>query len=456
MALYQLLQQAEQKGNPVRVGLIGAGTFGTTFLAQLRLTPGMRLVGIAELDLDKARQSCLRTGWSQEALLIASSTDDINGATQKGKVALTNRSDQLIQADLDVILEITGITEAGTRHAWDALDAGKHVILVNVETDVLLGSALRKKADQKGLVYSLAFGDQPAIICELIDWARTVGFEVVCAGKGTYYQPEFHYSTPETVWDYFDFPKEWLASGTFNAQMYNSFLDGTKSAIEMCAVANASGLVPQKRGLQFPPVGADDLQNVLKPVAAGGILEHGGTVEVIACDNRDRTPVKRNLRWGVYVVFRAPTEFARRQLTHAGVAMDSSGEYAALSRPFHLIGLELGVSVASAALRREATGSAGTPVADVASTAKKDLKPRDVLDGEGGYTVYGRLTRAEDSMPNRYLPIGLSRDAKMVRPVAKDVLLTYDDVELDETQFSYRIRKTVEEDFLKHRSNNRL
>jgi len=451
MGLYQLLQQAEQKNTPVRVGLIGAGTFGTAFLAQLRLTPGMRLVGIAELDLEKAKQSCLRTGWPGEAVVVANSASDINGAAQKGNVALTSRSDQLIQADLDVIIEVTGITEAGTRHAWDAFDAGKHVVMVNVETDVLLGSALRKKADQKGLVYSLAYGDQPAIICEMIDWARTVGFEVVCAGKGTYYQPEFHYSTPETVWDYFGVSKEWLASGTFNAQMYNSFLDGTKSAIEMCAVANASGLVPQKNGLRFPPVSADDLQNVLKPKEAGGILEHGGTVEVLACDNRDKTPVERHLRWGVYIIFRAPTEFARRILEHGGVVLDSSGQYAALYHPFHLIGLELGMSVASAALRHEATGSASGPVADVASTAKKDLKPGDVLDGEGGYTVFGRLVQAEDSMPNGYLPIGLSRDAKVVRPVAKDALLTYNDVELDESQFSYRMRKTVEEDFLKQR-----
>ncbi len=451
MALYHLLQQAERKGSPVRVGLIGAGTFGTTFLSQLRVTPGLRLAGIAELNLDKARQACLTTGWPAEALLEASSAAEINAAAGRGKIALTDRSDQLIQADLDVIVEVTGITEAGTRHAWDALDTGKHVVMVNVETDVLLGNALRRKADQKGLVYSLAFGDQPAIICEMVDWARTAGFEVVCAGKGTHYQPEFHYSTPETVWDYFGFSQERLASGTYNAQMYNSFLDGTKSAIEMCAVANATGLVPQERGLQFPPVGADDLPSVLKPAAAGGILEHAGTVEVLACENQDKTPVHRHLRWGVYVVFTAATDFARQQLAHGGLTMDSFGHYAAWSRPFHLIGLELGVSVASAALRREATGSPGGLVADVASAAKKDLKPGDILDGEGGYTVYGRLTRAESSIPGKYLPIGLSRDARVLRPVARDAPLTYDDVELDESQFSFRIRRALEEDFLKQR-----
>ena len=447
MSLYKLLQQREKTGRPIRIGVIGAGTFSTAFLAQVRLTPGMQLVGIAELDLEKAMQACLRTGWPKEVLYFGDSTATIDDGARRGKIVLTGNSEQLIRADLDVIVEITGITEAGTYHAWTALETGKHVVMVNVETDVLLGKALKKKANEKGLVYSLAYGDQPALICELIDWARTVGFEVVCAGKGTRYQPEYHYSTPETVWKYLGFSEEQLASGRYNPQMYNSFLDGTKSAIEMCAVANASGLIPQKCGLQFPPVGADELPDILKPKSAGGILEHSGTVEVVASENRDKTPIKRNLRWGVYIVFKAPTDYVRRFFSRGEIHTDSSGEYAALSRPFHLIGFELGVSVASAALRAEATGSTDLFIADVASVAKKDLKSGDILDGEGGYTVYGRLVQADESVRNKYLPMGLSREAKVVRSVAKDSILTYDDVELDDRQFSYKIRKMIEEEF---------
>jgi len=407
----------------------------------------MQLVGIAELDLEKAMQACLRTGWPKEVLYFGDSTATIDDGARRGKIVLTGNSEQLIRADLDVIVEITGITEAGTYHAWTALETGKHVVMVNVETDVLLGKALKKKANEKGLVYSLAYGDQPALICELIDWARTAGFEVVCAGKGTRYQPEYHYSTPETVWKYLGFSEEQLASGRYNPQMYNSFLDGTKSAIEMCAVANASGLIPQKCGLQFPPVGADELPDILKPKSAGGILEHSGTVEVVASENRDKTPIKRHLRWGVYIVFKALNDYARHFFSQEELHTDSSGEYVALSRPFHLIGFELGVSVASAALRTEATGSADLFVADVASAAKKDLKSGDILDGEGGYTVYGRLVQAEESVRNKYLPMGLSREAKVVRSVAKDSILTYDDVELDDRQFSYKIRKMMEEEF---------
>jgi predicted homoserine dehydrogenase-like protein len=303
---------------------------------------------------------------------------------------------------------------------------------------------LQKKAEQSGRVYSMAYGDQPALIAEQIDWARAVGLEVVCAGKGTRFQPEYHYSTPQTVWGHYGFSEERVASGDYNAKMFNSFLDGTKSAIEMCAVANGNGLVPQRCGLQFPPVSVDDLPQVLKPRAAGGILECSGTVEVVASENRDRSPVPRDLRWGVYVVFRAPTEYVKRCFSEYGLRTDASGEFAALYRPYHLIGLELGISVASAALRGEPTGSSREFIADVGATAKKDLKPGDMLDGEGGYTVYGRLVDAQESLRRGVFPMGLANQVKLVRPVSKDALVTYADVAIDENLFSFKLRRAME------------
>jgi predicted homoserine dehydrogenase-like protein len=447
MNLHSLLQKRADAGKPVRIGVIGAGKFATMFLAQARLTPGMHVVGIAELDPEKARQACLRTGWPEEVISFGNSTVAINDGARGEKTVLTDDANQLIQADLDVILEITGVPEAGARHAWSALESGKHVVMVNVEADALLGQFLKKKADEMGLVYSMAYGDQPALISEQIDWARAAGLEVVCAGKGTRYQPEYRYSTPETVWKYYGFSEEQIASGDYNAKMFNSFLDGTKSAIEMCAVANASVLVPQKCGLQFPPVGVDDLAKMLKLKSAGGILEHSGTVEVVSSENRDGTPVHRDLRWGVYVIFRAPTEYVKRCFSEYGLSRESSGEYAALYRPYHLIGLELGISVASVVLRGEPTGASESFVADVASAAKKDLKTGDFLDGEGGHTLYGRLVRAAESMKGEYLPIGLASKVKVLRPVAKDSILTYQDVEIDKNLFSYKIRKSMEEAF---------
>ncbi len=446
MGLYALLQQREEIKKPIKIGVIGAGTFSSAFLSQARYTPGMQLVGVAELDLEKAKNACVKAGWPEDVIVTGGSPSAINDAAASGKITLTDNADQLLQAEMDVIVEATGVTEAGTHHAWTALESGKHVIMVNVETDALLGLALKRKASEKGILYLMAYGDQPSIICELIDWARTVGAEVVCAGKGTRYQPKYHYSTPDTVWNYFGFSEEQLAARNYNPQMYNSFLDGTKSAIEMCAVANASGLVPQPGGLQFPPVGVDKLPDVLKPKAAGGILEHSGTVEVVASENRDETPVRNHLRWGLYVVFRAVTDYMLEFLSSHESQTDASGQYSVVYRPFHLIGLELGMSVASVVLRGEDTGSPGSFIADVASVAKKDLKPGDVLDGEGGYTVFGRLVRAADSVSHKYLPIGLGRGVKVIRPVAKSSFLTYDDLEMDSNQFSFKIRRQLEEE----------
>jgi len=444
MNYFTLLQQRAQKNDPVKVGIIGAGKFSTMYISQARFTPGIKIVGVAALDPEKARQACMKTGWTEDTLCFENSTGAINDAARAGRTAITEDATALIAADLDVVIEITGIPEAGTVHAWKALESGKHVVMVNVEADCLLGPILKKKAAEADLVYSMAYGDQPALIAEQIDWARSVGLEVVCAGKGTRYQPEYHYSTPETVWKHYGFSEKQVASGDYNAQMFNSFLDGTKSAIEMCAVSNDSGLVPQKCGLQFPPVGKENLPDVLKPLSAGGILEHSGTVEVVASENRDGSPIEDDMRWGVYVVFKAPTAYVQRCFAEYGLNTDSSGKYAALYRPYHLIGLELGISVASAVLCTEPTGSSKEFIANVAATAKKDLNKGEVLDGEGGFTVFGRLIRAEDSLKDSCLPIGLSGNARVVRPVAKDSILTYDDVELDENLFSLKLRKSME------------
>jgi len=445
VSLFALLEKRQAIHRPVRIGVIGAGTFSSAFLNQVRRVPGMKVVCIADLDGEKAKRACMAAGWGEAAVGNGDSPSRINEGAARGKVMVTESAVHLIKADLEVVVEATGVTEAGTVHAWTALEAGKHVVMANVESDVLLGPLLKKRADEKGLVYSMAYGDQPGIICEMVDWARTIGLEVVCAGKGTRYQPEYRYSTPETVWKYFGFTEEQVSTGNYNAQMYNSFLDSTKSAIEMCALSNATGLVPQKCGLQFPPVGPKDLPRALKPKAAGGLLDHSGTVEIVASENRDGTPIKDHLRWGVYIVFKAGTDFMRRFLTMHDFLRDESGEYGAVYRPFHLIGIELGMSVASAVLRGEATGSAEGFIADIASVAKKNLKMDDVLDGEGGYTVFGRLVTAEESLRNKYLPMGLSRGAKMIKPVPKDSFLTYNDVEMDEKTLVFRLRKILEE-----------
>ena len=448
MSLHSGLMQREAAGRPIRIGVIGAGRFGTMFLSQVQFTPGMQVAGVAELNPQKAKDACVSVGWPEEAITFGDSASAVNEGSKNGKIVLTENANDLIQADVDVICEITGDPEAGARFAWNALDEGKHVVMVNVEADALLGWALRRKADTTGLVYSMAYGDQPALILEQIDWARTAGFEVVCAGKGTKYQPEYHYSTPETVWEHFGFSADSVPQ-ELNPQMHNSFIDGTKSAIEMCAVANGSGLAPQKCGLHFEPVGVRELAEKLKPRSDGGILEHSGTVDVVASEHRDGKPVEGDIRWGVFVVIKAPTDYVKSCFLIYGFGPDSTFEYSSLYRPVHLIGLELGISVASACLRNEPTGSTKSFVADVASVAKRDLKPGDVLDGEGGYCVFGRLVPAGQSVQAGYLPIGLTNKAKIVRSVKKDAVLTYADVEIDQTMFAYGLRKSMEDNLLK-------
>ena len=280
-----------------------------------------------------------------------------------------------------------------------------------------------------------------------MDWARACGFTVAAAGKGTKYRPEFHASTPDTVWGYYGLSPEAAAAGGMNPQMFNSFLDGTKSAIEMAAVANATGLAVPAAGLAFPAIGTDRLADSLKPRAAGGVLDGAGMVEVISSERHEGGPVPNDLRWGVYVTFEAPGDYTARCSGEYGIARDESGRYGALWRPSHLIGLELGISVASAALRGEATGAPTGFRGDVVAVAKRDLVAGEGLDGEGGYTIWGKLMPAADSLSARALPIGLAKDVLLVRDVAAGTVLARDDVVLDEASDLVRVRAEMEARF---------
>ena len=425
MNLYSLLMRRGESGKPLRVALIGAGKFGSMFLSRVRRTPGLHVVAVCDLSLQRARESLTRVGWPEAQFEAASLAD----AHTSGKTCVTDDAVAAIASDaVEIVIDATGSPAAGIRHALACCEHGKHIVMVNVEADTLAGPLLARRAGEAGIVYSLAYGDQPALICEMVDWARAVGFEVVAAGKGTKYLPAYHESTPDTVWGHYGFTPEMVAGGDFNAQMFNSFLDGTKSAIEMAAVANATGLTAARSGLEFPPCSVDALPALLKPRAAGGLLEDAGQVEVVSSLNRDGTEIPRNLRWGVYVTFAADSEYVRRCFHEYGLVTDSTGNYSAMYKPFHLIGLELGISVASVGLRGEATGSAIGFHADAVATAKRDLKVGDTLDGEGGYTVYGRLMPAIDSLAAGGLPIGLAHGVKLTRPVGNNELVTWRDV----------------------------
>jgi predicted homoserine dehydrogenase-like protein len=384
MNLHAKLLEREAAGRPVTVGVIGAGKFGTMYLSQARLTRGTHIVGVADLDVTRARSQLKTAGWPLE-LYAATSLDD---AHKRRATFITGDADAMI-ADprIEVIVEATGVPGAGIHHALRAIENGKHIVMVNVEADAVAGPLLARKAKAAGVVYSLAWGDQPALICEQVDWARAAGFKVIAAGKGTRYELHYHKSNPENVWDILD---KYLAisdRASINPKMFNSFVDGTKSGIEMTAVCNATGLKPQSDGLHFPPATRFELADICKPKSEGGTLEMEGVTEVTSSVYRDGSDVPHHLALGTYVVFEGETEYARRCFKEYAMLPDKSGKYAALYRPIHMIGLELGISVASCALRHEPTGAPTGFRSDVVATAKTALKAGSMLDGEGGFCV---------------------------------------------------------------------
>jgi len=441
MNLHRLLLERESSDRPVRVGIIGAGKFASMYLAQALRTPGIHIAGLCDLDPGRARSALLTTGWPQDRTDARSFDEAICNRTMH----ITDDALALIATDgIEVLIDATGDPAAGIRHALACCDAGKHIVMVNVEADVLAGPLLAERARAAGVVYSLAYGDQPALIAELVDWARAVGLEVTCAGKGTKYLPEYHASTPETVWGYYGLTPDEARAGGMNPKMFNSFLDGTKSGIEMAAVANATGLGAPAEGLAFPPCSVYALADVLKPAADGGVLTRPGSVEVVSSLQRDGTEVAHDLRWGVYVTFQAPSDYVARCFKEYGLVTDESGRYSSLYRRHHLIGLELGISVASVALRGEPTGSPAAFNADVVATAKRDLKVGEALDGEGGHTVWGRLMPADASLKLGGLPIGLASGVTLKHPISEGAPVRWQDVEMDESSQAVRVRRKLE------------
>ncbi|MDH3636801.1 MAG: Gfo/Idh/MocA family oxidoreductase [Gammaproteobacteria bacterium] len=429
MYLYSSLIQRATDGKPIRVGLIGAGKFGSMFLAQVPTTPGLVVTTIADLDPAQATVRCREVGWDDTRVVNTEFVDDAEDMIRGDKV--------------DVVVEATGNPAAGIKHALLCAAHGKHIVMVNVEADVLAGPYLAQQAQKAGVVYSMAYGDQPALTMEMIDWARSCGFNVVAAGKGTKYLPSYHDSTPDTVWSHYGLSAVEAKAAGMRSQMFNSFLDGTKSGIEMAAIANAAGLQAPSNGLAFPPCSADDLAQVLRPQSVGGQLEFSGQVEVVSSLERNGKPIDRDLRWGVYCVFESPNDYSAACFRQYGMNTDDSGRYSAMFKPFHLIGLELNISILSAALRGQPTG---TPVgfnADVAAVAKRDLEIDEILDGEGGYTVWGRIMPADASIGVQALPIGLASEVKLTAPIKQGQVITLKDIDANTDTQAWQVRNAM-------------
>ena len=403
--------------NEIKVAFIGCGKFISMFLAQYNQLKKIKIDSIIELDLDKAKKNCSNSGLSEQKI------NEIN---------FTSSLENTFNRDIDIYIEATGNPIVGTIHAVKIIKNKKHLILVNVEADVTCGKYLSDLANENGVICSMAYGDQPSLILEQIEWSRLNGFEVVCAGKGTKYHPDFEYSTPETVWGYYGLSKERAEKESgMNPKMFNSFLCGDKSAIEMCAVSNAANLKCPENGLTFPPVGVYDIAKKLIPKNRGGLIDFEGQVEVISSIDREKKDIPNDLRWGVYIVIKAGNQYVKNCFKDYGMVTDESGDYSAIWRPYHYIGLELAQSIYSIALDNRATGYTKNYNAEVASVAKKDLKKGDKLDGEGGFCSRGKLVTSQTSKKENLLPLGLTDHALVNKDIAKDQVITIKDVDLN-------------------------
>jgi len=447
MNLYTKLQEREAQGKPLRVGVIGAGKFAAMYLAQAPRTPGVHIAGIADLSPAGARANLDRVGWHAESY-----APSLDAAFRQRRTHLSEDWEALVSHPLiDIVIEATGNPAAAVTHALSAFRHRKHVIMVTVEADAVCGPLLARKAHEAGVVYSLAYGDQPAIICELVDWARAAGFPVVAAGRGHKWLPHFAQSTPETVWEHYGLTPEQARVGGLNPKMFNSFLDGSKPAIECTAVCNATDLTPAPDGLSYPSASVDALPAIMRPRSEGGCLHHKGQVEVVSSLERDGQVIPYDIRFGIWVVFEGETDYIRRCFMEYGVRTDPSGRYACMYKRWHLIGLEVGISVASVGVRGEATGSATGFRADAVASAKRDLRAGEMLDGEGGYTVVGKLMPAAESLRLGALPLGLAHQVKLLNPVRAGTPVLWSDVAFDASSDAVQLRLEMEAAFVSPR-----
>ena len=407
----------EDYNKEIRIAFIGCGKFVSMFLAQYNQLKKIKIDSIIDLNIERAKENCRKSGLSEKTI------DEIN---------FLNDLDSALNRDIEIFIEATGNPIVGTVHAVKIIKNKKHIILVNVEADVTCGKYLSDLAKENNVICSMAYGDQPSLILEQVEWARLNGFSVVCAGKGTKYHPTFEYSTPNTVWGHYGLTKERaeLESG-MNPKMFNSFLCGDKSAIEMCAVSNAANLKCPNNGLTFPPVGVYDIAKKLIPKSVGGVIDYEGQVEVISSIDENKKDIPNDLRWGVYIVIKAENQYVKNCFKDYGMVTDKTGNYSAIWRPYHYIGLELAQSIYSIALDRKATGFTKQYNAEVASYAKKDLKIGEKLDGEGGFCTRGKLINSIKSKNENVLPLGLTDRAILKKNIKKDQIISLDDVELE-------------------------
>ena len=443
--LRRKLEERAAAGAPVRVALVGAGRFGTSVAAQLSQIEALRLVAVADPNAAHGAAALQAAGWKHEQWRRADSPAAAARLAEAGQAVLTPDAESLERIPIDVLVEATGSPENGARNALRAIRNGSHVVMVTVEADVTCGWALAREARRQGVVYSLTAGDQPGCTMELHDWAVTLGLRVVALGRGTLRYPFDRAGVPEEAFARYGFSRNLVERRDLNPRMYNSFRDGTKAQIEMCALANMTGLPPDKRGMHEPSASLDDLPRLFAARTQGGLLEQEGVVDLANALASDGVSVlDSNIQHGVWAVVTSDQPLVREDMAFYGLHVDAAENRGALYRPYHLCGLETPGTIAQAALLGAATGAPReTPTAEVVAVAKRDLRAGDTLDGSGGRNVYGLIDRAEALARDGLLPLGLAYGLTLKRGVTAGAPISADAVDVPAESLIARLRSEV-------------
>jgi predicted homoserine dehydrogenase-like protein len=421
------LEARSAAGRPVTIGLAGCGQMGTDIVVQLTRMPGLRLGAIAEMRPPQARAAAALAGIAEDRTVHAETPAAIESAIERGLIAITRSPEALARAGLiDVVIDATGNPNTGTQFALDSIANGKHVVMLNVEADITIGRHLHAEAKRAGVVYTGAAGDEPAATLELIGFAQSIGLEVVCAGKG---------KNNPLKWD--AVPADYEAEAkarNMNARMLVEFVDGSKTMVEMVAIANCTGLVPDVPGMHGPAATRDELASVLIPKEHGGVLSRKGCVDY---------SIGKGVAPGVFCI--VTTDHPRLQERMIDLKV-GKGPYFALTRPYHLTSLEVPLSAARAVLHKHADMvPLEQPVAECVTLAKRDLAAGEVLGriGETDYRAWA-MTHAEARNANA-IPLGLAQGAKVLKPVKKGEHITYENCAPDESLIVTQIRRRLDQ-----------
>lgn len=416
--------------DPIRVGVVGAGIFGSQLCHAVAATPGMETVLIADLDTEKAVTTFRRTGVPAGGTTLVGSGSEANAAVAAGERAVAADGTVAADADVDVLVEATGDPNVAARTCFQALVDGTHVVNATVEADTVCGPLLASVAGRNGVTYSLASGDQPGQILDLCEWAVASGFEVVAAGEAT--RDLEHHGTPEDALERHGHISSFGDGIDPDPRMYNTFIDGTKASVELVAAANAFGLRVDEGGTHAPSIAVEDVPETFRPASEGGILSRTGVVDSVTPEGE---------KFSVFVVTRTESDqLADYYGERPNVTASEDGHYHVFYRPHHFAP-ETTVSVATAALRNEATGTPRAQTADVVGAAKRDLEPGEKIDEPGGYEIYGAALDARDAAEANCVPLELLRGAEVVGEVGQDEFLTDADVHLDTDRFLYHLRE---------------